>query len=590
MRALSPFLRDAWRLASPYFRSEERWSARGLLAAIVALNLSLVGMNVVLSYWNRAFYNALQERDWDSFINLLLTYKRTESGLLPGFCEIAAVFILVAIYRTWLNQLLQIRWRRWMTEHLLADWLSDQAYWRISLRTDPIGYGTDNPDQRIADDLHEFASDTLSLGLGLLSNIVTLFSFLTILWTLSGPLELLGITIPGYMVWVALLYAAVGTALTHLIGRPLVALSFRRQRVEADFRFALARLRENTEGIALSGGEAQERAAATGLFAHVIANFRAIMDRTKLLNALTSGYDQISVIFPIVVAAPRYFAGTIQLGGLMQTTSSFGRVENAMSWFIHAYSSLAGWRATVERLSGFRRAIEQARQPGQGPHLVEAGAEPGPASDSSQGFDPSQGSDPGQGFDLDLALTLPDGRPLLALDGMRLRAGENTVITGPSGRGKSTLFRAIAGIWPFGSGRIRRPAGKILFLPQRPYIPLGTLRRAIAYPDAPHGDAAEREVLEAVGLGHLAPELDTEAPWTQRLSGGEQQRLAIARALLARPDWLFLDEATASLDPAAEAELYALLRARLPSTTLVSIAHRQSVAALHDRRIDLAAA
>ncbi len=568
MRGLGPFLRDAWRLALPYFRSEERWSARGLLAAIITMNLALVGMNVVLSYWNRAFYNALQDRDWDSFINLLLMYKKTESGLLPGFCEIAAVFILVAIYRTWLNQLLQIRWRRWMTEHLLRDWLADQAYWRISLGTDMAGYGTDNPDQRIAEDLKSFTTDTLSLGLGLLSNVVTLFSFLTILWTLSGPLELLGVTIPGYMVWVALVYAAIGTALTHLVGRPLIALNFRQQRVEADFRFSLARVRENVEGIALYNGEAQEREAANGLFALVIANFRQIMDRTKLLNALVAGYDQISSIFPIVVAAPRYFAGSIQLGALMQTTSSFARVENAMSWFVHFYSDLASWRATVERLTGFRQAIETARGSTAGPRTVEAGDD----------------------FVLDdLALDLPDGRHLLALDGVTLRPGENTVITGPSGLGKSTLFRALAGIWPFGGGKVRRPTGKILFLPQRPYIPLGTLRAAVAYPDAPHGDASETEALRAVGLGHLEPLLDTVAPWSQRLSGGEQQRLAIARALLVRPDWLFLDEATASLDPQAEGELYALLRARLPGTTLVSIAHRESVAALHDRTLPLTA-
>ena len=571
MRALGPFLRDAWRLAAPYFRSGERWSARGLLVAIIAMNLSLVGMNVVLSYWNRAFYNSLQERDWQSFLDLLLTWKVTEGGILPGFCGIAAVFILVAIYRTWLNQLLSIRWRRWMTEHLLADWLSDQAYWRISLSPNAgqsAGYGTDNPDQRIAEDLRDFTSDTLSLGLGLLSNMVTLFSFLTILWTLSGPLEVLGITIPGYMVWVALVYAAVGSVFAHRVGRPLAALNFRQQRVEADFRFSLARLRENMEGVALSGGEARERMSASLLFSHVVGNFRAIMDRTKLLNALTAGYDQVSSIFPIVVAAPRYFAGTIQLGGLMQTTSSFARVENAMSWFVHAYASLAAWRATVERLVAFRRAIEAARSGASGLQIVDAGED----------------------FALhDVALDLPDGRALLTLPELVLRAHEDAVVTGPSGMGKSTLFRALAGLWPFARGRLSRPSGKKMFLPQRPYFPLGTLREAIAYPDAPHGDATEGELLRAVGLGHLEPLLDAQASWSQRLSGGEQQRLAVARALLARPDWLFMDEATASLDLVAEGELYALLRERLPGTTLVSIAHREGVGGVQARRVRLGA-
>jgi vitamin B12/bleomycin/antimicrobial peptide transport system ATP-binding/permease protein len=583
MRGLGPFLRDAWHLARPYFSSEEKWSARGLLAAIVALNLALVGMTVILNFWNRAFYNALQDKDWQTFLDLLFLGRRTPGGLMPGFCLIAAVYILVAVYRTYLNQWLRIRWRRWMTERFLTGWLSHRAYYRISLqaaysgaglgtpdpktgRTADKAVGTDNPDQRIADDINNFVVDTLSLSLDLLSNVVTLFSFLTILWTLSGPMEVLGVNIPGYMVWVALIYSAIGTWLTHRVGWPLAGLNFRQQRVEADFRFALVRLRENVEGVALYGGELEEQENLKTRFRDVIQNWWAIMRRTKALNALIAGYSQVAVIFPIVVAAPRYFSGTMTLGDLTQTADAFGQVQGAMSWFVNSYASLAGWRATVERLATFHYAIEAAR--------LAAG----------EGVT----AEPGETLELDHAsIALPTGTPLLAPTSLAFRPGESVVLTGRSGAGKSTLFRALAGIWPFGGGHVRQPSGKLMFLPQRPYIPLGTLRHAIAYPSAPdtHSDAEIRAALADAKLGHLEDRLDDEENWTQRLSGGEQQRLALARALLNRPDWLFLDEATASLDPQAESELYAILRERLPNTTIVSIAHRPAVAAFHERHL-----
>ena len=570
MRGFGPFLRDAWRLALPFYRSEEKWAARGLLAAIVTLNLLLVGINVQLSYWNRAFYDAIQSKDETSFWELLLLWRSNDKGFTPGFCILAGLFILIAIYRTYLSQWLRIRWRGWMTERLMADWMAERAYWRIALQADSArGHGTDNPDQRIAEDLRDFADETLSLGLGLLSSVVTLFSFVTILWTLSGPLSLLGITIPGYLVWIALLYAAAGTALSHLIGRPLAALNFNQQRYEADFRFGLARMRENLEGIALYSGEAQEKHAAAGRFAIIVKNWRQIMDRTKLLNAFTSGFDQIAVIFPIIVAAPGYFGGAITFGALMQTTGSFRSVENAMAYFVHAYSTIATWRATVERLSAFRAAIEEARTAPPGVTVT-------PAGDGAYALEA-------------VTLRLPDGRKLVDQQSFRFAPGEWVAIGGRSGVGKSTIFRALAGLWPFGSGTVSKPGGTSLFLPQRPYIPLGTLRRAVTYPGdlAAYSDATVRDALAAVGLGQLEAVLDTEEPWGQRLSGGELQRLAIARALLAKPEWLFLDEATSSLDPQSEGELYALLRARLPGATIISIAHRPTVAALHDRRLVL---
>ncbi len=565
MQSLGPVLGDAWRLALPYFRSEEKWSARLLLLSIIALNLSLVGATVVLNYWNGAFFDSLQNKDGALFIKLLFTYRSGEAGFMPGFVPIVLVFIPISIYRTYLNQLLQIRWRRWMTDRLLSEWLSDRAYYTIGLTADPTGLGADNPDQRISDDLRQYVQSTLSLGLNLLSNVVSLFNFALILWTLSGSVTLLGITIPGYMLWAAVLYALVGSVLTHYVGRPLAMLTFLQEKVEADFRFSLVRLRENSEGIALYGGENTEKAGLLSRFAAVFMNYRLIMNKQKALNALAAGYEQAASIFPFVVASPRYFSGAIALGGLTRTAGAFARVQSSLSWFIDAYQELAAWRATVARLASFERAIVVARG------LADQGAR-------------LRLGEPGAIAADDLRLTMPDGTPLLGNSGVLFPQGQSTAISGRSGSGKSTLFRALAGIWPYGSGAVARPPGRYLFLPQRPYIPLGTLRHALTYPaDASgFGDNVVSQALADAGLPQLAQHLDEDQPWTQRLSGGEQQRLAIARALLQRPDWLFMDEATANLDPEAESELYATLRRELPDTTIISIAHRPAVAALHD--------
>jgi putative ATP-binding cassette transporter len=570
MRGLGPFLKDAWRLARPYFvSSEERWSARGLLVAIIAMNLTLVGLSVVLSFWRREFYNALQDKDWRSFLELLFLYRNTPSGLLPGFCEVAAVHIVLAVYSVYVNQLLQIRWRRWLTRKFLTEWMADRAYYHISLTAEPAAVGTDNPDQRVAEDLRDFTDQTLSLGLGLLSNMVSLFSFVTILWGLSGAIEVFGIPIPGYMVWVALAYAVVGTWLTHLVGRPLAILSFRQQRVEADFRYALMRVRENMESIALYRGEEEEGVTLRQRFGAVIANWRQIMTRTKLLNSLVVGYDQVAVVFPVVVAAPRYFAGAMQLGGLMQTVGSFGSVQGSMSWFVEAYASLAQWRAIVERLATFHRAIVKAR------------------GETHGGFEPSVSAD-GNVHLHDVTMTLPDGTKLLEGANLMLTPGHSIVVTGRSGAGKTTLFRTLAGIWPFGSGRVQIPPNSF-FMPQRPYVPLGTLGHVITYPNAVNSFSREEmeQVLRDAGLSQLCDRLDHDDNWPMRLSMGEQQRLGFARALLAKPDWIFLDEATASVDPEAEDELYRILKKRLPNATLVSIAHRPSVASFHEKRLNL---
>ena len=549
------FLTAFWALARPYWVSEQRSKGLALLGAVVGLALALVWINVLINQWNNDFYNAIQEKQRDDFYRLI-----------GKFTLLAFAYIGIAVYRFYLQQMLQIEWRTWLNERFLADWLKDRAYYRLQL----LDRGTDNPDQRIAEDLNLFVSNTLSLGLGLLSAVVTLFSFIAILWTLSGTLEYAGIAIPGYMVWFAILYAGAGSFLTHKIGKPLIGLEFNQQRFEADYRFSLVRLRENSEGVALYRGENEELVNFRGRFANVIANWWSIMRKQKQLNFFTVSYAQIAIIFPYVVAAPRYFSGAITLGGLMQTASAFGHVQNALSWFIDAYPQFASWKATVERLTGFSASLEAVRE--------EAARLDG---EREEGEDASLSLD-------GLAVALPQGKPLLQPTSLRLKPGEHVLLTGPSGAGKSTLFRALAGIWPYWRGRIRLPRGaRLLFLPQKPYLPIGSLKYAVCYPED-EKDFSERQVgeaLEAVGLRHLGSELARSENWAQVLSGGEQQRLAFARALLTRPDWLFLDEATASLPEEAQDALYRLLKQRLESTTLVSISHRVGLAEHHARRL-----
>ncbi len=563
MSRLVSTLVTIWRLARPYFFSEDRWAGRLLLGTVIAIELSTVAINVMLNQWYNRFYNALQERNWDSFVWELMF-----------FCALATAYIVLAVYQLYLNQWLQIRWRRWMTRQYLDHWLAGANHYRMQL----LGDAADNPDQRIAEDINLFVDRTLSLSIGLLSAIVTLFSFVVILWTLSAaaPLHLFGATfvIPGYLVWAALLYALVGTTLTHLVGWPLVSLNFRQQRFEADFRFNLVRVRENSEQIALLKGETAERERLLDRFNHVVGNYLQIMQRTKRLTFLTAGYAQVSTVFPFIVISPAYFAGAVQLGGLMQTASAFTSVQTALSFFVNAYRQLAEWRAVIARLDGFNVAVETAQ--------AAATTEPAIAIAPRAGKDRVEIDD--------LLIRLPQGTPLVAADDITVAAGERVLVTGPSGAGKSTLFRAIAGTWPFGAGSILVPKGaKIMVLPQRPYFPIGTLAAAVTYPAEPgtFGDEALAEIIAAVGLPALADRISEEAHWNRMLSLGEQQRLGIARAILQAPDYLFLDEATASLDEPAEAALYRLLEARLKGTTLVSIGHRSTLSAFHRRGLAL---
>lgn len=563
MNGIGSMIAAVWRISAPYFRSDDKWAGRGLLAAVIALELASVAITVLLNSWNNRFYNALQERNWDNFV-----YE------ISYFTVLAMMYIAIAVYQLYLNQWLQIRWRSWMTNRYVADWLDRANHYRMQLQGD----AADNPDQRITDDVKLYVQRTLDIGIGVFSSIVTLFSFIVILWQLSNaaPMHMFGrdIDFPGYMVWGALIYSVLGTWLTHVIGWPLVGLDYRQQQYEADFRFNLVRVRENSEQIALLQGEDAERERLLTRFGHVVENWLGIMSRTKKITAFTSTYSQASVIFPYVLVAPAYFAEKIQLGGMMQTASAFGSVQGALSFFISVYRQFAEWQAVVSRLDGFETGIKHAKLLAGDPAAIRVVAGPsGGAVKISNA-----------------AIRLPNGDALLDVSNLILKHGERTLVTGPSGAGKSTLLRAIAGIWPFGSGAVEIPSDvKLMTLPQRPYFPTGKLSAAITYPgtDGTFSAGKLREVLGLVGLPSLAARLDEEGHWNRTLSLGEQQRLGVARAILQAPQYLFLDEATASLDEPSEAMLYRLIVEKLPGTTVISIGHRNTLTAFHQRQVTL---
>lgn len=547
------FLKAFWALTKPYWVSKERRVGLILLATVVGLTLMGVWLEVQFNTWNRDFYNTFETKDQAEFFFQLGT-----------FTLLAVIYIVNGVYRQYFQQMLMIEWRSWMTERFLSAWMQDRAYYRLQL----LDKGTDNPDQRIADDLNIFVDLTLTLTLGLLGAVVTLVSFIGILWGISGAMTFFGVSIPGYMVWVALLYAVVGTWLAHVIGRPLIKIGFDQQRYEANFRFSLVRLRENTEGVALYRGEASELQNFRANFRDVITIWWTKMVKQKQLGWFQSFYGQVAIIFPFLVASPRFFSGSMPLGGIFQIASAFGQVQGALSWFLNAYTMFANWKATVDRLVGFAESLEKVR---------------------AQEIEGERAEESGQAISLDrLHLELPQGRTLLEAATLQLKPGEDVLVTGATGSGKSTLFRALAGIWPYWKGRIALPKGaRLLFLPQKPYLPIGPLKLAVSYPEdaSKYSDEKLRTALDAVGLKHLAGDLDRSENWGQVLSGGEQQRLAFARALLNEPDWLFLDEATSALPEDAEEGLYRLMKERLPKTTLVSIGHRVALARQHRRQL-----
>jgi putative ATP-binding cassette transporter len=563
VKRLAATLATIWQLSVPYFRSEDRWPGRILLASVIAIELASVAITVLLNQWYNRFYNTLQDRDWNAFVSAVLF-----------FCVIAAIYTVLAVYQNYLNLWLQIRWRRWMTQTYLRQWLNTANHYRMQL----LGDEADNPDQRIAQDLQMFVQYTLTIGLGILNAVVSFCSFVVILWELSeqAPLHLFGMSfaIPGYLVWAALIYSIIGTVLTNLIGWRLIPLNFKQQRFEADFRFNLVRTRENSEQIASLHGEAAERERLASRFGQVVDNWIAIMRRTKKLTFFTASFSQASVIFPYIMVSPAYFAGAMQLGGLMQTASAFNSVQTALSYFISSYQQIADWRAVIARLSGFETAIANGRAAA----LAEPAIEVLPRDGSNA-------------ISIDrLNVNLPNGEALVNAEQIVLSPGERVLVNGPSGAGKSTLFRAVTGIWPFGSGHVSVPKdAKIMLLPQRPYFPVATLAAAVSYPAraGTFDDARIAEALTAVGLPEWSTRLGEEAHWNRMLSVGEQQRLAIARALLQAPDYLFLDEATASLDEPSEATLYRLLQERLKTATIISIGHRSTLGVFHHRRVEV---
>jgi putative ATP-binding cassette transporter len=554
------------------FSAPERYIAAAMVVFLVLLNQAEVGALLRLSFFNRDWFNAIQSRNGPAFWQQLLFV----------FTPWAFAYVGMVVIEFFTQAMLVIRWRRCLTEHFVSRWLTSHNHYRISL----VAGQTDNPDQRIAEDVYRFINggdDGSSNGYGiynftiqLIANVSTLVSFAILLWDLSRSFTFPGtdIVVPGFLFWVAVLYAAAGTLITHLIGRTLVGLYFERQHREADFRFSLARLREYTEQVALLRGEAAEGAMVGRGFTALIANYIDLVYIRMRVYAFTQLFGQLSPIIPYIFTAPFYFLGKIELGIMTQTASAFGRVAEAMNFFVTYYTYLAGFKSVVDRLNSFDAAIDHAESlAGAAATRVAA-----PADSADVALE-------------DIALALPDGRRIVEAKHVGLAAHENVALTGPSGSGKSTLFRAIAGIWPFGSGRVRMPErASVMVVPPKPYIPIGTLRTAVTYPavSGAYPDDQIRQALIDAHLPSLADHLDREEVWSQRLSSGEQQRLAIARALLARPHWLFLDESTSAVEETLEAELYAVLAQRLPDTTIMSIGHRSAVVALHKRHIEMA--
>ena len=553
-----PLARGFWHLFKGYWSSPEKWKARGLLASVIALNLIMVYLLVQINDWYRIFYDALQAYDWDSFW-----------PLIGKFTMLAFIYIIIAVYAVYLRQMLTISWRTWMTEQYVARWMYGQVYYRLQvLRSD-----TDNPDQRISEDINQFVSLTLTLLVGILKQLTTLGAFAVVLWNLSGvvtvPVGGSELTVYGYMFWLSLFYSGLGTYFVHIVGKKLIRLNFNQQRYEADFRFSMMRMRENSESIAFYRGEMAETVGFKERFANIIQNYWGLMRRTKLLNFYVNGYGQLAIIFPLIMAAPRYYAGEMALGGLMQTISAFGRVQDALSFFVESYGSIAELAAVIQRLSGFTEHMEESAR-------VTSEIARSEHNDDTLALQ-------------HLSIHLPDGVPLLTSCTLRFAHGSHILVTGASGAGKSTLLRALAGIWPYGSGTIDLPHGaKRLFLPQRPYLVLGSLRRALSYPrTAAASDEEIARILKLVGMDHFAARLDDVDDWSRILSLGEQQRLAFARILLIRPDWIFLDEATSALDEAREHALYQLLYQELPNASIISVGHRSTLFALHDTELRL---
>ena len=548
------FFKDVWYLTKSYWQSEEKKKAFWLLTCIIALTLGIVFMLVQLNTWNNSFYSALQNYDAEKI-----------SSELIHFSWLAAIYIILAVYSYYLQQTLILHWRRWLTTRFIDIWLQNKTYYNLQM----FGKDTDNPDQRISEDVRQFVEMTLGFAIGILKSLCTFISFVFILYQLSGPLNFSFMgktwTIHGYMLWASLLYSVLGTYVTHVVGRKLVKLNFIQQRYEADFRFSMIRLRESAESVAFYRGEAQEGRVFKNRFKLLLDNFWQLVNKQKQLVFLNSGYSQIAIIFPFVVAMNRYLSKEVSLGGLMQVASAFGRVQDSLSYFVDMYSSIAQWQAVVMRLTYFGRHMHEVSQQAEQFHVERFATSEAVSVEQMQ-------------------VNLPDDTALLQDINFTLQPERNVLIKGVSGSGKSTLLRALAGIWPFVTGKINLPkTEELMFIPQKPYIPLGTLREALLYPGKkPLSDEELLYLLDLCQIGYLRDKLDIVADWSHVLSVGEQQRLAFVRAHIQEPKWLFLDEATSALDEDTEAAMYALLAERLTQTTLVSIGHRSTLNKYHE--------
>lgn len=545
--------RKFWRLAWPYLTPRRSWRPLLTLALLLLLAMAAVRMTVLFSFWYNGFYSALQALDQSAFWRFL--------GI---FAVLATVHVVRTLVDSYAGQAFDIHWRVWLNDHLTRDWLGAGAYYRGHFVNEPV----DNPDQRIEQDITMFVTGSRTLVIGALSALVSLVAFTGILWGLSGPLTVAGVEIPRAMVFVVFLYVIVATWFAFKIGRPLIKLNFLSERLTANFRYALVRLRENAENVAFYQGEAVERGNLWTRFTAYIANLWARVYRGLKFDGFNLSVSQVAVVFPFILQAPRFFTGAIKLGDVMQTSQAFGQVQDALSFFRTSYDTFAQYRATLDRLNGFLDANEAARA------LPSVQTEPLP-----------------DGLDINgVTVRRPDGGVLLHTLNLRLRPGQTLLIKGPSGSGKTTLLRALAGLWPYAQGHVRRPEGaSALFLSQRPYLPLGDLRSAVAYPGValPQDDARLADALRQVNLGHLSARLDEVADWSRILSIGEQQRVAFARVLFNRPAIVFLDEATSATDEGLEHMLYSLLRSALPDCMLVSVGHRSTLDPFHTHRLDL---
>ena len=553
------FLRDVWYLTKSYWQSEEKKKAFFLLFCIIALTLGIVYMLVLLNQWNNSFYSALQnyqtERIFDELIH---------------FSWLAAIYIILSVYSYYLQQVLILNWRRWLTNSFLDTWLKNKTYYHLQM----FGHDTDNPDQRISEDVRLFVEMTLSFSVGLLKAVCTFVSFVVVLYDLSGAFSFnfLGRewVIEGYLFWAAFIYSIIGTCVTHLVGRKLVKLNFVQQRYEADFRFSMIRLRESSESVAFYRGEQQEGLVFKERFSRLLENFWKVITKQKQLVWLNSGYSQIAIIFPFVAAMNRYLAKEITLGGLMQVANAFGSVQGSLSYIVDTYMLLALWQSVVMRLTYFGRHMQEVSRETE-TSLLQRGVSTGQVSTE------------------ELQINLPDGTPLLKHINLQLEPGSNILIKGVSGSGKSTLLRGLAGIWPYVEGRVSLPAQeRLMFIPQKPYLPLGSLREVLLYPGTKRVEDQQLvQLLEKCRIGYLRDKLDMVADWSHTLSVGEQQRLAFARVHLQQPEWLFLDEATSALDEDTEAAMYGLLVRDLPGTTVVSVGHRSTLNEFHEKVLQL---